>query len=54
MKPRRHIVRNNELRNELIEKGHIIPRHLVPEWLRKKGYLEAAKAAAERLFGGRR
>jgi hypothetical protein len=51
---RRGIVKNVALRNELIEKEIITPPHLVPERLAKRGYWEAAKAAAERLKGYRR
>lgn len=47
-KPRRHINKNYALRNELIAKEFVIPRYLVPAWLRGRGFLEAAKAAAER------
>lgn len=48
---RRYIPVNHELRNELIAKGHIVPQHMVPEWLRSKGYDAAADAALERLKG---
>lgn len=48
---RRHIQRNEELRNELIKKGRIVPREMVPFWLRKLGYEAAADAALERLKG---
>ena len=51
--PRRHrrIAVNEELRNELIKKGRIVPREMVPFWLRKLGYEAAADAALERLKG---
>jgi hypothetical protein len=47
-KPKRRINKNYALRQELINKGHIIPDHLVPRWLWSRGFLEAAKAAAAR------
>jgi hypothetical protein len=47
-KPRRHVNKNYALRQELIEKGFVIPYHMVPAWLLGKGYEEAAKAAADR------
>lgn len=40
---------NEELRNELIKKGRIVPREMVPSWLRKLGFVAAADAAQERL-----
>lgn len=43
--------RNWELRNELIKKGVIVTREMVPEWLRSRGYEAAADAALERLKG---
>lgn len=49
---RRHIPKNYQLRKELIDKGIITPVRLVPERLRKRGYLEAARVAAERLRHG--
>lgn len=50
-KVRRYIPVNHELRNELIKKGHIVTREMVPEWLRSRGYEAAADAALERLKG---
>lgn len=47
-KPRRRVIQNEALRQELIGKGLIIPYADVPKWLEGKGYLEAAKAAADR------
>jgi hypothetical protein len=47
-KPLRRVVKNHALRNELIAKGFIVPNHMVPAWLKTRGYLEAAKAAAAR------
>jgi hypothetical protein len=47
-KPRRRIVRNTELRNELIAKGYIVPYSMVPAWLAQRGFLAAAQAAAEK------
>jgi hypothetical protein len=49
-KPRRRIIPNYELRNELIAKGFIIPPEGVPAWLRAKGFFAAADAATERLM----
>lgn len=48
---RKFIPRNDELRNELIKKGRIITREMVPQWLRDQGYEAAADAALERLRG---
>lgn len=48
---RRFVPVNHELRNELIKKGRIVPREMVPNWLRKLGYEAAADAATERLKG---
>lgn len=45
----RYIPVNHELRNELIKKSVIVPREMVPNWLRKLGYEAAADAATERL-----
>lgn len=47
-KPRRRIMKNWPLRNELIAKGFIVPWRDVPAWLKARGFTEAAKAAAER------
>lgn len=51
-KPPRRIQKNYALRKELIDKGFIIPPHGIPEYLRKKGFLEAARVAEERLALG--
>lgn len=48
-KARRRVVKNYALRNEMIEKGYITPTMLVPSRLKERGFVEAAKAAAERL-----
>lgn len=47
------IVPNFKLRQELIDKGLIIPPHLLGAWLRSKGYEEAGKAAEDRWYGRR-
>lgn len=46
-KPR--IVVNHALRNELINKGYVIPREMVSQWLLERGFEAAADAALERL-----
>lgn len=46
---KRFIPVNQELRKELIDKGHIIPQELVPGWLKSMGFEAAAAAANERL-----
>ena len=48
-KPRRRIEKNYPLRKGLIDAGIITPPFLVPQRLKERGFLEAAKAAAERL-----
>jgi uncharacterized protein YkwD len=50
---RRRVTPNYELRRELIAKGFIIPPEMVPQWLKSKGFLAAAEAAAERLSNRR-
>lgn len=47
----RRVVPNWELRMEMIKKGLIVPRHMVPDWLRSRGFEEAANAAAGRRHG---
>jgi hypothetical protein len=47
-KPKRRIMKNFALRNELIQKGFVIPDNLVPKYLKARGFTEAAKAAAVR------
>ena len=44
-KPHRRVLKNYALRNELIEKGFIIPDMMVPEWLKQRGFELAASAA---------
>lgn len=51
-KVQRRIMKNYPLRKELIDKGFIVPVFMVPERLKARGFLEAAKAAAERLHRG--
>lgn len=50
---RKHIAKNYALRKELIDKGIITPVRLVPERLKARGFLEAARVAAERLLHGK-
>jgi len=52
VKQKRRIHKNYALRKELIDKGHIIPVWMVPDFLKKRGFLEAAKVAADRLLHG--
>ena len=51
-KPRRRVQKNYELRQELIVKGLIVPYAGLPAHLKAKGYLEAARVAAERVLRG--
>lgn len=49
---KKHIHKNYALRKELIDKGFITPVRLVPERLKARGFLEAARVAADRLRHG--
>jgi len=51
-KPRRRVVKNYALRQELINKGFVTPIHQLAKRLKERGYLEASKAVAERLARG--
>lgn len=49
---RRHVPKNYELRQDLINKGHIVPVRDLAEHLKKLGFVEAAKTVAERVARG--
>lgn len=49
-KPKRRVQKNYALRQDLINKGIVIPARDVPAYLKRRGFTEAAKAAADRLY----
>lgn len=51
-KPKRRVVKNHVLRNDLIERGIITPPFLLAKRLKERGYLEAAKVVGERVARG--
>jgi hypothetical protein len=46
---RRHVPKNYALRQELINKGHIVPVRDLAEHLKKRGFIEASKEVASRV-----